>query len=383
MSRALTLGGGGARGAYQAGALLAIHEIAGQAGIERPFGILSGLSAGALNVAYLASHHDRPVADLRSLTRIWSRIRTNRVFRTDVPSLTRIGLGWLIDLMFGGLKPGVGVKALLDTTPLARLLASLVRFDEIRSSISDGRLAGVVVTASSYASGSSVSFAQTGRPAGDAPRGGPRTVRPANLSVDHILASASIPLFFPPVQIGGEYFGDGALKNTAPLSGAVRLGASSLCVIGVHRTPRGSDAVGSPGTSPTAAKILGMLLGSLFMDSLDADVERLGHINRVIAGRTAGRRNHGQRHIELLYLLPSCDVAEIALRHWEAAPATLRYLVRGLGSDQEAADLLSYLLFEGPYCSALVDLGYRDTWDRKERVRAHLCAAAETAVPSS
>jgi NTE family protein len=379
--RALVLGGGGARGAYQVGATLAVLEIARDAGLERPFSILSGLSAGAINAVYLASRPDDPVRAARDLTALWSRLTADRVFRADAASLARIGFGWLVDLALGGLKRQVEVKSLLDTTPLANLLRSHLSFERLRAGIADGSFDTVLLTAASYATLRSVSFVQTARPAAvPTDASDRRSMCVTTLTRDHVLASAAIPLLFPPVRIAGEYFGDGALKNSAPLGGAVRMGATSLCVIGVHRSGEASESRPGADVRPTAAQLLGALLDALFMDNLDSDVERLMHVNRVIEGERGTPRprgQHRQRVIEGLYLLPSRDVGELALEHLGAAPSTIRYLMRGLGSEVESATLLSYLLFEPPFCTALADLGYRDTWDKKDSVRRFLdCDAA-------
>jgi len=374
--RALVLGGGGARGGYQAGATLALLEIAGEGGLQRPFSILSGLSAGAINVAYLASHPERPLQAARDLAGMWSRLRSEQVFRADAASFARIGFGWFVDLVFGGMKSAVDVKALLDTAPLLKLLRSVVPVDRLRAGVADGMLESVLLTAVNYATLQSVSFAQTSLTEPDeAGHGGLRTVRATDLTRHHVLASAAIPLFFPPVSIDGQFYGDGAVKNTAPLSGVTRVGATSVCVIGVHRPSTAAPPEPANAMRPTAARLLGTLMDTLFMDYLDTDVERLEHINRVIEEAPQSRRAgaaHRQRVIPPLYLLPSEDVGQLALRFIDSAPATVRYLIRGLGSESESAALLSYLLFSGPYGTALVDLGYRDTWDRKEQVRAFL-----------
>lgn len=376
--RALVLGGGGARGAYQAGAVRALMEIADEAGIPRPFSILSGLSAGAINVAYLAAHAGSPGLAAPELANLWSGLTTERVFRVDVSSLARIGLGWFVDLAFGGLKANVAVKALLDTSPLRGLLRSILRTDALRAGVLDGSLESVMVTAANYQTLQNVTFVQAGN-ASPTPSDEPsaRRIVRTDLGRDHVLASAAIPIFFPPVSIDGQYYGDGTVKNTAPLSGATKMGAASICAIGVHR-----QAVARPPartTRATTARLLGALLDTLFMDYLDTDVERLGQINRVIEAGATSRRaeaGHRQRVIRPLYLLPSEEIGPLALRHVGSAPGTLRYLMRGLGSESDAADLISYLLFEAPYCSELVEMGYRDTRDRKEEVRAFLQATS-------
>lgn len=371
--RALVLGGGGARGSYQAGAALAIMEIASEADIERPFSILSGLSAGALNAAYLASHPDSPVQAARELVAVWSAIRAEQVYRADVGSLAKIGFGWLYDLTLGGLKSDVRVKALLDTAPLRRLLRTLMPLDKLRAGLDGGLYDSLVITAASYTTLQAVSFVETRRDVADEP--GPRPLRVTQLSRDHVLASTAIPLFFRPVLIEGQFYGDGAVKNTAPLSGATKMGATSMCVIGVHRHAGPAPEPPRKVVRPTAARILGTLLDTLFMDYLDTDVDRLVHINRILEG-APGQRNgtagHQQRVIRPLYLLPSEDVGEIALRYIGSAPRTIRYLMKGLGSEPESVDLLSYLLFEAPYCAALAELGYRDARDRKSEVLAFL-----------
>lgn len=369
--RALVLGGGGARGAYQTGVVRALGEIARESGEARPFGILCGLSAGAVNAAYLAARPASLHRTSKDLMNFWSSLDSEKVYRIDTGSLSRIGFDWALDLLLGGLKQSVAVKALLDTRPLRELLAGVLDVQKIRTAVEAGLIDSVGITASCYATQRSVTFVETGRPGALANHTeGPRPMKLTSVNRDHVMASAAIPIFFPPVLLDGQYFGDGAVKNAAPLSPAIRMGATSLCVVGVHRATGEAPVSGS--ARPTAARILGSLLDTLFLDSLDADVERLDHVNRILEATATSPAAHGQRVIPHLYLLPSEDPGGLALQHVQSAPRTIRYLIRGLGSEEESASLLSYLLFEGPYLSALADLGYRDTWDRKDQVRTLL-----------
>lgn len=332
---ALVLSGGGARGAYQAGVLQGLADL----GVLGSFPVVVGSSAGALNGVMLAAGAARPAEAVAELVAVWERMRPELVFRTDLPTLARVAWGWIRDLSFGGLLGGVSPRSLLDTRPLRELLLR-IPFERIEENLAAGHLRAVAVTATDYHRSEAVLFVQ-----GQPPTGSRQRVEACRLTVDHLLASSAIPIFFPTVEVGGRHLGDGALRNTAPLEPALRLGAERILAVGV-REPRLRPA--PPPGPPRVAEIVGELLDAVMLDALEAESERSG--------------------ADVLWLGPSRSLAEMAL-HWvHRIPMAVRYLLHGLGSDRAAAELASYLLFDEGYCRDLIRLGREDTLARAEAV---------------
>jgi NTE family protein len=378
MTTGLVLTGGGARGAYQVGALRAIADLAET---SRPFDIVTGVSAGAINAAAVAVAADDFGAGMVGLESTWRSLRPDSVYRTDLASLGEIAAGWLRRLGGAGCLGADDVNALLDTSPLRALLRRTLPMARIRDHVQHGLLRGAALTATSYHRGIAITSY-------DAPGVAPweragRIGRPDRLTVDHVLASAAIPLLFPPVTIGGVAFGDGCIRLTAPLSPAIHLGARRIVAIGIRARDDAAgaaddddDDVPSPGPSP--AEIGGVLLDAVFLDSLDADAERLQRINATLASMNPRqRRMQALRPIPLLVLQPSVDLGRLAVERYGELPAALRYLLRGVGADgRRGWDLVSYLAFEPVYIQRLLELGYHDTWTRRAEVASFLAAPA-------
>jgi len=366
----MVLPGGGARGAYQVGVLKAIARI--YAGQRTPFPIKVGVSVGAINAASLSSRADSFPAGVERLERLWANLEPSSVYRTDMRCVARSGLQWLLSLTFGGLGPG-NPKSLLDTAPLARLLRRELQLDRIPEMIDTGVLEAVAVTASSYATNRAVTFFQ----GHDRHREWIRTRRDglrATLTPDHLLASTSLPLLFPAHRIGNEYFGDGSLRLTAPLSPAIRLGADKLLIIGVR-----DAAMDRPPTQgempdyPSLGALAGYLMDVIFSDNLDADIERLRRINSTLALLTAEERNATPlRPVEPLVIRPSQDLREIAARHAHRMPRPIRMLMRGVGAWGPDGRLASFLLFQRHYTQELIALGYRDGMAQEATLRRFL-----------
>ena len=356
----LVLSGGGARGAYQAGVIKALGEIAFQAGITRPFPIITGISAGALNAGYLAAHADDIRAACRDLSTLWSTIHTGMVFRSNISSLMRIGLRLMGQLIAGGMYRSAAPQALLDTRPLGYFLNRVVPPGKIAENLRRNFLDAISITATDYGAARTVSFVQSAADFDLWTRARRTSVR-EDIRTEHLMASSALPVIFPPIRIGDRYYGDGSLRNTAPLSPAVHLGADRLIVISVRKETSivPSELTAQP--RPSIGRVLSEVLNAIVMDATTVDLERLARVNQTLelVGHDHKMKT-GLRQVEAFTIHPSEDIGKIAREESKHLPRSVRYLVRGLGSRSDSSDLISYLLFEIPYTNRLVELGYRD-----------------------
>ncbi|MEM9533390.1 MAG: patatin-like phospholipase family protein [Pseudomonadota bacterium] len=364
MTLALHLPGGGARGAYQVGALKAVTEICNES--CSPFQVFTGTSAGAINALVLASHADRFPHGVERLDKFWSAMRCKHIYRVDWPTVLASAVRWIGAAFLGRL--GVPAPAsLLNTQPLKRLLEAETQLDRIEQLISQQLLRGVAVSASGYSTGRSVSFFQA--PPEQKPWGQGRRVSVRDLiTTDHLLASTALPLLFPPVRLNNEFFGDGSLRQTAPLSPAIHLGARKILVITARDGQQDREPT-VPAGMPSAGDIAGHLLDLVFMDHLDSDLERLHRVNHTLSlvPETQSRQST-LRPVETLVLRPSADLRALVATHIGAMPASVKTLLAGIGAWGRDNRLASYLLFDQAYTRALIDLGYRDTLKSREQV---------------
>lgn len=369
----LVLSGGGSRGAYQAGVLKATAEISEKTGINWPFQIITGLSAGALNAIHLASASRSFKDSTLSLSEIWRNITAEQVFRTDPASLTGIGARWITGLASGGLARSRKPDALLDTEPLRDLIEKRLKPEALEANIASGRLKAVCISATEYASSRGVSFVQA---ADSVPLWHKKRTRaqPTRIQTDHIMASAAIPLLFPAVKIDSHHYGDGCLRNLTPLLPAVEMGADRLFVVGVRQDIEPDEPPHPGWEGASAGRVLSVLINAVLMDGLEADIDYLTRVNKVVAAAKKSLSPSGHRTIPFLVIQPSRDLAEIALEHAESMPILVRYLTRGLGPLNQTAEFISYLLFDPGYCQALHDLGYNDAMARADEIQKFLRA---------
>jgi NTE family protein len=356
----LVLTGGGARSAYQVGVLKGVAELL-RRGSACPFPIVTGTSAGAVSAIALASDAAHFRRSVYAIERVWRDFRVHHVFKADAVSMLRSGLHWMLAFITGGwlVHPP---HSLFDNTPLWNLLRAHLHFDGIPRSLYKRHLQAIGVCATCYADADSVTFyASTSaiEPWSRVFRKGARV----QLTLDHLMASLSIPFLFRPVLLNDQYYGDGAMRQTSPLSPAVHLGANRLFIIGVNDPVATGITAKQRAIEPSFGQIFGFMLDSLFMDTLHADLERISRYNET---------NQKQR-IEFLVMTPSRDVNEIARRHARELPRSLRALMRTIGANNAASTLLlSYLLFERGFTRELIALGYDDARARAEEIRAFL-----------
>jgi NTE family protein len=365
---ALVLPGGGARSAYQVGVLRAIAEIRGSK--PNPFLLMCGVSAGAINAIAMASHAHEFESGVGRLESFWASMSCERIYRTDAWTVLTNGLHWMSSLMLGG-RLVRNPRSLLDNQPLRQFLSSSLQLDGIETAIEAGSLRAVAITASGYRSASAVSFFQgdSSLQGWDFPR---REGRPTRITVDHLLASAALPLIFPAEKVGTEYFGDGGMRMLTPLSPAINLGATRVLVIGT-RDERPDPAPLQDMAYPSLGEIGGYLLDCIFMDTLTADLQRLARNNRVISHVPAEQHSVlRMRKIDSLVIRPSRDLRDLTREHMTEIPAAVRFLLRSLGGWGKDWRLASYLLFGSGYCQALIALGYQDGLRQAEALKEFL-----------
>lgn len=379
---ALILTGGGARAAYQVGVLKAIAEFLPRRS-SSPFKVICGTSAGALNAVTLAVNAKHFRSGVKYLLGIWTNSEVSDIYRTDILGVLANSVRWV----FGLVLSLIGINrmhhiSLLDNAPLATFLERTLPWEKIQENIDAGELHALSISASGYGSGQSVTFYQ-GVPGLKPWKRTRRLGVESRIGLEHLLASSAIPFIFPAVHIHREYFGDGSMRQVAPISPALHLGADKVLLMGAWHTDDEEGRRSRMDAYPTLAQIAGHALDSIFLDGLEVDLERLERVNRTVSLIPESlRASLGMRHIDILVVTPSQPLEKIAEQHVASLPWTIRLLLRAAGVMRKSgATLVSYLLFERHYCRALIDLGYQDAMQRRDEITAFL--GCKTANPES
>lgn len=361
---ALVLSGGGARGAYQVGVLKGVAEILEELKITNPFQILSGVSAGAINCAKLASEIENFQVAVEKLVYLWSKITIEDVFENKL-----INFGAFSSSLFG---KGKRINSLLDTSPLLELITNNCDFSKIKKNIDKDLIESVIITTNNYNEGKAVSFVQTST-AKLTWNDSRREARLAKLIPEHVLASSAIPFLFPPVKIGSQYFGDGCVRNNTPCSPSIRMGASKLFVIGVRtqlKSEKEDPVVEISTGEPSMLLVMNTLLNAVLLDAVEQDVYRIQRINEMaeLVAMDHKKNKSNLKVIPALSIAPSKHISEIARGMAHHLPRLFRMSLSAFGSLDEASEIISYLLFHPVFCQKLIDMGYEDALSSKKEI---------------
>ena len=363
----LVLTGGGARAAYQVGVVKAIQELLPDPR-HNPFPIICGTSAGAINAAALACHSRDFSLGVKFLVDIWANFHAHQVYRAGPIGIAKTGAHWLGALMLSWVVRKTP-KSLLDNAPLEKLVRDSLKLEKISEAIEMGALRAICITASGYTSSQSVNF-YDGIEAIKPWTRHARTSSRCTITAEHLMASSAIPFIFPAVKVGNEFFGDGSMRQLAPISPAIHLGATKILVIGAGRMREPDQKINGTALYPSLAQVGGHVLSSIFLDSLNVDIERVKRINHTLSLLSEENRAQAAlRPVEILVIAPSERLDLLAAKHVNSLPWPVRVLMRGIGAmNSKGSALVSYLLFEADYTRALIDLGYQDTMQRRDEV---------------
>jgi NTE family protein len=383
----LVITGGGARGAYQAGVLKRIGEIKRVQERGNPFPIIGGASAGAVNGAAVAVGCDDFALATKALADLWASLKPSDIFHCDLASQAHNSLTWILDLSFGAIFGGGNARSLLDATPLRKFLNRHLDCDRIQENIKSGSLYALAISATNYNSGKSYLFIQGAK--GHNLWNRLRLVTVATkITVDHVCASAAIPLIFQPVRLkiarGSAFFGDGCVRLQQPLSPVVRLGAEKVFAIGVRSgDDKERPEVSTNDREPSLAQVMGVLFNVMFLDHIQTDIEHLDRLNHLIeVGHIVQpdvEENERIRQLASFVITPSVNLSDLAGQHQKDMPYLIQYFVSSLGRDSAScADLMSYLLFTSKYTRDLIEIGHRDADERIDEIEEFLYSSNDS-----
>jgi NTE family protein len=367
---ALVLSGGGAHAAYQVGFLRSLANQFPQLHIP----ILTGVSAGAINATFIANHHGSFAEAVAALSEFWLNLKVDHVFNADAWTVLKNALRWGFSLFSGGMSKTRYPKGLVDTMPLRKMLRSGFESANggiigIRENIRQNKLKALAITATNYGTGQTITWVQ-GKNIEMWERPDRRSVM-TDITVDQIMASTALPILFPAVKVGDSWYGDGVIRQSAPLSPALHLGAGRILAISTsHKSSAQAARSGASRNYPSIAQIMGVLMNAIFLDFLDQDILGLERVNRIL-DKTSSREDLNLRLVRAFVLRPSLELGKIAGKYESDLPRLLRFLTRGLGAHEaENFDWLSMVMFVPSYIRNLMEIGAADANTRKEEMAA-------------
>jgi NTE family protein len=370
--QALVLSGGGARAAYQVGCLRALSQALPS---YRPQ-ILTGVSAGAINATHLAAFQGSWQDSVEALVGLWQHMRTDKVYRTGLGPMMGRMAHWGLHFVSGGRLGRKDIRGMVQNAPLRSYLQEHLAADPatgeicgVDQNLADGWLKALAVMTTNYASGRSEAWVDTLEET--IWSGSQVSARPTSLTIDHVMASAALPFFFPAVRLRNHWHGDGGVRLAAPLSPALRLGAKRILAVSPRVKPQRPEE-GLATSYPSPGQVAGVMLNAVFLDLLDFDALQMQRINDLL--RRIPQQNWGnQRQVDVMVLRPQQDLGQIARQSQPEMPGAFRFFAGGFGGrDEPTADALSMVNFEPGYVGQLIAFGEQDTHERMDEIEAFL-----------
>ncbi len=366
----LVLIGGGARGAYQVGVLEALIDIFDNHQYGLPFKTFVASSAGAINLSIFLSSLEHAGASLavEDLKKKWLNLGTEKIYRTDWGSMALNGMKWLKSLTLEGHGESDSQSlSLLNPEPLYTNLVEQINIKNISPLINKGIINSFAINCFCFNTGKTISFFESNQKK----EGWKRFKRVginSKITLEHLKASSAIPILFPPIKVGKNYLSDGSVRDYAPFAAPIHLGATKILMV----TPKGAyNEEYTCHTLPTTAKIISSIIDGMMTDSVDIDFEKLNTINELSKRNDDCHVKSSFQQIDAFIVRPSRPVTSIALKHYDSLPGSIKYFVKGLGTKEDTAELISYILFEKDYIEDLIHLGYKDTLKKHRELTAY------------